>query len=582
VKYILKKKQKLSWPLILATVITPVLALLFLILDIRYSDDLNQASPLLQTDTSLSIPRCDQPSGFYTHLLPLKLSAGPGLMIYYTLDGSMPDLNSQVYNDALLLSEEENHKDGLSFIPTSPRWRHPVGDVFQGYSLRAIAVNSENKKSRELIRTFFVDEKGGQRYTLPVMALTIDKDDFFGFKSGIYVMGKNYEDKRDYISKNLPLDLPWWEYPSNYMQRGKSSVRKAYVEFFESDKKPVFNDEVRVRVSGNATRSFSQKSLRIDFSDENGLNCRIFPGYPVERYHSLILRNGGNDWNKTMMRDALMQSLMSGTRVDIQAYRPLIVFLNGEYWGLHTLRERLDENYLSNKYGIRKDSLVILEFSGTLVYGEKKDDNDFKDLLKYVKENDLGKEENYSYIQKKIDIESFMDCIISNVYFCNADWPNNNVRFWRYRLNADTVNNAGCRDGRWRWMIYDLDWGFGYTGKESVKRDMLDRAIKVGSIGILFRALLKNEEFIENFDLRFRNYLSTRFEKAHVIAQIDNFQNELKPEMPEHINRWRSVNSYEEWIAYVEELRVFASERPSIQLSQLQDFIKTHKAQRNK
>lgn len=518
-------------------------------------------------------PESNAQAGFYPEPFRLVLNAPKGYSIYFTLNGAQPNLNSERYSKPILISGIIENAQSLSTIPTSPRWKPPIGDVYRAVVLRAILVSNDNQKSQELVQTFFI---GPKKYTLPVMALTVNADDLFGFKDGIYVMGKNYEDKRDYIKKKIPLNLNWWEYPSNYLKRGDNSERPVHIEYFNLKGSIAFQTFAGLRINGNATRGFGQKSLRVCMDQKYGaaqLNFPLFPGNPLTQFNSFILRNGGNDWDKTLFRDAFMQSLLKEAHLDIQSYQPVIVFINGEYWGIHSIRERFDENYLSNKYKTSKDSLAILELGGNLFFGKKEDATQFQHLVKFLKDEDLSKDVNYQEVSRQIDVNSFMDFIIANVYFCNSDWPNNNVKFWRYKTDAEGIDSLGFRDGRWRWMLYDTDWGFGYTGDASVQMNLLEKAKTTGSVGIVFSALLKNETFVKAFQARFEYHLNHTFSKNNVLMQIESFEKELDAEMQEHINRWRVIGSYSNWKSNVKALITFEEKRPDIQRHQLLEFL---------
>jgi hypothetical protein len=267
-----------------------------------------------------------------------------------------------------------------------------------------------------------------------------------------------------------------------------------------------------------------------------------------------------------------MQELMKGSNLDIQEYRPSVVFINGEYWGIHNIRERFDENYLAHKYNMSRDSIAILELSGKADYGNKEDEESFSDLLNFVKRKDLSKKEDYEHVLKKIDIGSLTDFIIANVYFCNSDWPNNNVKFWRYKI-APGSEIAGPKDGRWRWMLYDTDWGFGYNSMSEPTSDLLAKASKVGSIGVLFSALLKNEDFKREFLDRFRYHLNTTFRSSDCIRKIEEFKAGIASEIPEHIDRWRAIDGYGQWLLNVEIMKDFAQKRPQAQADQLNAFF---------
>jgi hypothetical protein len=572
---ILKKKQTVPLQLKIAGVALVILVLLLLMLNLNYAGKKKEAFPELTVDVNIRVPVCNSDGGFHTESFPCALTTAPATTIYYTTDGSCPSLASMIYTKPFIVQSKADEQNRLSDIPTSPRWKPPISSVFKGTVVRAIAVTEDNRKSAEFIRTFFVMEKGRDRYSLPVIALTVNEEDLFGYKKGVYVLGKNYDDKNDYIKKNRRLDSPWWEYPSNYLKRGDNSERPVHIEFYEVNGKLGFSENAGVRINGNATRGFAQKSLRICFNKKTGidqLTYHLFPGYSIQKFNSFLLRNSGNDWDKTMFRDAFMQSLMQNSGVDIQRYQPSIVFINGEYWGLHNIRDRFDENYIANKYKCAPDSVTILELSGQLVHGSKKDEDAFAKLIDFVQKKDAANDENYKFITSKMDIKSFSDFIIVNVFFCNSDWPNNNVKFWKYQA-ITAKESSSALDGRWRWMLYDLDWGCGYNTASTPQTDLLSKAVKVGSIGILFGNLLKNKSFSDFFIARFQHHLDSTFYTPIVLQRINEFQSIIDPEMKEHINRWRAIGSYDKWLDNIETMRKFVRERPSFQEEQLNSFF---------
>lgn len=573
-KAIQRSKQNNSFPLSAFLLVVFVVLIAF-VFSLKYAGRNKIEFPELTEDRQLPSPLSNNSMAFSTAPFSVSLSVSQPYKIFYTTDGSQPSLKSKIYSHPIIIENRSHEQNNLSMIPSSPRWNPPLGNVFKGTVIRAIAVTDDNRKSSEFVQTFFVNEKKSPPYSLPIVALTVNADDLFGFKNGIYVLGKNYEDKDDYIKKNRRLDLPWWDYPSNYLKRGDNAERPVHVEFIEKGGKQGFSVGAGLRINGNATRGYSQKSLRICFNGKNGkgqLNYPLFPGGALKNFNSIILRNSGNDWDKTMFRDAFMQSLMQSSRLDIQAYQPAIVFINGEYWGLHNIRERFDEYYISNKYKMPIDSIVVLELGGNLFFGKKNDNKDFHALLAFLDKNDLALQANYDYVKEKIDIESFADFVIANVYFCNDDWPNNNVKFWRYRTTAER-KGIETRDGRWRWMLYDTDWGFGKISDDAYQMNLLEKAKHVGSVGILFSALLKNERFRELFKQRFGNWLNTTFKTEYAINRINEMQHVLEPEMIENIDRWRKMESYGNWLKNVEVMRNFAKKRPAIQVQQLNSFL---------
>lgn len=543
-----------------------------------HSLDKNKTFPL-KTVKELLPPDCSAKSGFYSDPFSINLnSQNKEVPVYYTLDGSEPTMESMLYSSNVFI-EGEIPDISLATIPTSPRWVPPLGKIFKGVVLRAVTIENA-MKSKELVRTFFIRKEAAPTYTLPIIALTVNPDDLFGFKNGIYVMGKNYEEKRKYIKKKLPLDLPWWNYPANYQKRGENAERPVHIEFFEATGQLAFKKNAGLRINGNATRGFSQKSMRVCFDqkyDEENLDYRLFPSAAHTIFKNFILSNGGNDWTKTLFRNSCIQSIMTGLDLDVQASRSCIVFINGEYWGIHQLCERFDNYYISNHYDINPDSISVLEVVNGNLHGNQKDLDQYEHILKFASDNDLTIDSNYSYLEKVIDIDSFMDIIIANSFVCNADWPNNNIKFWRYKKEKKDTGNTGVRDGRWRWMLYDTDWGLGYTGEEAVYLNLLEKAEKSRTLGIIFGKILRNKTFLDKFSSRFHYYLSNRFSTDSLIAHITEFEQKLAPEMKEHINRWRVIGTFTNWQNNVVELKEFAKKRPAIQQQQLNTFINKYK-----
>ena len=575
-KPILKHKNKGQWS---SKVMFASLFLILLVSVCLIILSIQDSPPPVNSKTrdELVVPSCPRLSGFYVKPFSVELTTSQtAAPIYYTLDGSEPTTKSAVYSSEIRIQEDISELR-LATIPTSPRWLPPLDAVYKGVVLRAVTIE-DNVRSRELVRTFFIkDEKD---YTFPVVALTVNPDDLFGFENGIYVMGKKYEDKRNYIKKKIPFDLMWWNYPANYQEKGRDSERPVYIEFFDGSATPAFHENAGIRINGNATRGFSQKSLRITFDPEYGvssLQYRLFPSITTNRFKDFILSNGGNDWAKALFRNAYIQSLMTGMALDIQATRPCIVFINGEYWGIHQLSERFDPYYLSNHHAIPVDSIAVLEVVNGNLNGGRKDVEHYERILNFAMKADFSTDSAYRQVEKVIDVNSFMDIIISNVFIGNGDWPNNNVKFWRYRNGKTEESSTGMRDGRWRWMMYDADWGFAYTGPDAVYQNLLEKVEKSRALGIIFSKMLKNKDFLNTFNARFQQQLGNRFRTDSLLAGITGFEKRLEPEMKEHISRWRVIGSFDDWKKNVEELKEFARKRPSIQREQLNTFINKYK-----
>jgi len=514
-------------------------------------------------------------SGYYQESFTLSISSNTqNSTIHYTLDGSIPNLESPVYIEPITIKDRSNEPNTISMIPTiSYKFAEPEENLFKISTIRARSFNNITKAPSPIItKSFIVHQDIHNIYSLPVISLVVDPKDFFDQEKGIYVTGEEEE----VIAQDGDYYYTW---PANYHDRGEDSEKPVFVEYFDIDGKLQFAQNSGIRIHGFASRSYPQKSFRLyasqmyDTSDK--FSGQIFPnlvnvdGESIDEFETLILRNGGTDSPSSFFRDALIQKLVEHTSVDTQAISPVVVFLNGEYWGLYFLYERYDEGYFLNHYGIQPENLLVLENKGVIVIGAEKERQVYQDLLFYVLENDPNNAAVYDEISNKIDIVNFIDYQITEIFIAHQDWPDNNIKYWRTRTSVEGSENSTVKDGRWRWLLFDTDHGFTNTELNSI-----EYATRTDLETILLRSLIKNPDFRNQFLNRFADHLNTSFKTERVVQEIDYFEALLEPEMQDQIDRWRSSGgSMTKWYENVEELRLFAKERPTIVIQDLIEFF---------
>jgi len=410
--------------------------------------------------------------------------------------------------------------------------------------------------------TYFVGPEIQQRHSIPVLSLAVEEPDFFSYDDGIYVAGSHTASGGNYM-----LTGPAWERP-------------VHVDFFEPDGTLGFAQNMGARIHGGATRNHAQKALRLyargDYGDTE-VEYPVFPDIPTERFKRLLLRNSGNDWNNTMFRDAVMQKLVAHLPLDTQAYRPAVLYINGEYWGLNNVRERFDKHYLERKYGVDPDKLDILEYLPNTRHMVKQGSSaHFDQTLSYIEANGLTDAAHYAYIQTRIDTDNFRDYQIAQIYFNNTDWPGNNIDWWRSQTdNYDPTAPYG-HDGRWRWMLYDTDFGFGLSG--GYDNDTLAFATSTSASNwpnphwttFLFRKLLENATFRRDFINRYCDLLNTAFVPDRVVGVIDAMQDTIADEIGRHAVRWGGPTN---WPNNVQVMRTFAQQRPAYARTHLRSYF---------
>jgi hypothetical protein len=474
------------------------------------------------------IPLFSTAAGFYPSAIAVELSTStPNSTIYYTLNGSDPSELSTRYAGAI-----------------------PVNATV---TIRARSYAAGKAPGPVATGTYFINES----ITLPVVSLATDPYNLYDPKYGIFV----YWDP--YYESNLFQD---WERP-------------VHVEFFEAGGAPCFSLDAGLKVHGGLTRAQSQKAMNIYARSIYGtskINYRIFNDRAADSYDAFVLRNGGNDFKWTLFRDEMMHSIVSGVMgFEQAASRPVVVFLNGQYYGIQHIREKVSDNFIQANTNVSSSKIDMLEYVPYI--SEVKVLNGTADgyalLTDYLNSHDLSDEDNYKVVASQVDIQNFINYQVAEIYFDNGDWPGNNVKWWRPN---DPV-------GKWRWILFDTDFGFGLSpfGNETgnqllhyLHNTLLTATQPAGSSwpnppysNLLFRSLLNNQGFKNQFINTFCDHLNTTFQADRVNGLISSMKSVLEPEIARHHRKY--PESAGNWTNDVQVMTTFANLRVSNVFSHL-------------
>ena len=508
----------------------------------------------------LQTPELSNKSGFYADPFFLEItSSDDNVDIYYTLDGSDPDEDSYQYNNPIEIGSLLGKPNGISTIRTTSDqgfnfWEEPDGEVFKITALKTRTIGSNGAISKVVSRSFFVDPMIHSRYKIPIVSIITDSLNFFDADSGIYIAGNGYNGT-DYLS-------------ANFSQRGNDWERSIYLEIFEPDGNEILSQNAGIRISGNASRSTCIKSLRLYARKEYGenrFNYNFFPDERIDNFKRLILRNSGNDAWQTYFRDAFTHNLGFEMGIDRMAYKPMVVFLNGEFWGIHNMRERLDKYFIENHYNIKEDEIDLLNRNSEIVEGDLIHYNLMRD---YLQNNDLTQSENLAVLDTLMDIDNFSHYLTLLMYIGNTDWPQNNVKYWRKKTEKYLPENGPGKDGRWRWMVHDTDYGFGRINDYSFNTFNYVLHDQSGWSTLIIHSLLGgsdypgNSEFRKNFFSYFSDCLNTTLSSEKLLRDFEYFKSGIANEMNEHCERWINIKSVDVWDNWIDVLREFAVNRP--------------------
>ena len=550
---------------------------------------------------SISTPIFSHDSGFYQENFNLNLTHDdPQVQIIYTLDGSNPsveNLNGKTFNykthypefgnqtirelyskeirtnnylGPILVTDRTLLPNYTSTISTtfSSNPYFPTENMKKNFIIKARAVNG-TEVSDVVTKVYFVNNNGSFNYSLPIFNIGIDADQIYNYEDGLWVAGKTFDDWR---LANPNLDAQY-NTEANYLVSGSESERAVSLNIFDN-RNEVINQQVGMRLHGNATRANPNKSVRFYAKSAYGnssIRYPFFEDYSISKFKRIILRNSGSDSYLTMMLDGVLQSSVKHLNFETQEYQPVITFLNGEYHGLFNLRERFDEKYFEEVYDVNEDDLDFYENNGLVSNG---DEIFYNNLIHFLQNNTFEENQKFQELNEKIDFTNFTDYYVTQIYFGNSDWPHNNNEFWRKRVEYTPDAQYG-HDGRLRWVMKDLDLSY---DSYSVAVNSVEEAFGLTihndpNHTIMMNKAIENEWYKKYFISRFADLLNTSFISSRMIDKIESTASIIEPELPEHILRWNTIPNMETWNHHVDRLKIFANERPAYQKQHIIDFF---------
>jgi hypothetical protein len=463
------------------------------------------------------------PPGFYQQPFSLTIATSTSNgEIRYTTDGSLPTIESKLYASAINISKTQVIK---------------AASFFNG------VVSSNTFAS-----TYFI----AKTHTLPVVSISTDPKNLFDYNEGILVEGPNASPQDPKYGANYWMD---WEKPVN-------------LEYFDKDGHLQLNQGAGLKITGAWSRMKAQKSMALFARKEYGkgtFDYQLFHDKETKKYESFMLRNSGNDWEYTMLRDGFSSEIAKNLNVDRLAYQPSVVYLNGEYWGILNMREKPNEAYFENNYGVDKDKLNILEQQGGVVNG---DNTDYIDLINFLENNTLLSDADYKKVLNQIDVDCFIDYQLFQIYIYNDDWPGNNIKYWK----SQTPN------AKWRWILYDTDFGYSlYNAKERANGLRFATATSGPSwpnppwSTLLLRRLLTNESFKFKFINRLADCMNSSLRAVKMNDLLDSLTTNIDSEIGNHQELWG--RSYDLWQSYIHVVEIFNLNRPSYMRDHIKSFF---------
>ena len=467
-------------------------------------------SDIVKSDPDFSIS-----GGIYHNSVTIEIKSIFGGNVRYTIDGTDPNDLSPLANTPINITKNTVVRARI-FKP---------GQIPGLVATNTYLIDTENKINK-----------------LPIVCLTSAPDNFWATDSGIYVL-RNFK--------------PDWEIPVN-------------IELFENDGRQgaAFNKRAGVKVNGYYSWQLPQKMLGVYFRKAYSSTKLDYPWILDKKrtsYDDFALRAAGSDWGGALLRDAMIQTAATeNTTMDISGYRPCVAYFNGEFMGIHDIREKVDESYIVGNHGLQPGTFDMIEEVDTGEYVETGDRLANKYFLSlYAK--DLAVQANYDAVAAEMDIAEFTDMVCTEVYSGNNSIGHNLMK-WKPKDS-----------GKWRWILMDLDRGF-----EGASNQMI--SFYINESGWPFKSLMNNVGYKKMFGRKLADLMFTTFNSKRMVSRIEAQKNAIEADMPAHITRWagtsgigsysniKAISSMNYWLSEVEILKAFAQERPGVILNNLTNY----------
>jgi len=431
--------------------------------------------------------------------------------IYYSLDGSHPYPNGKLYEEALIVDST--------------------------MSIKAICHLPNYMLNSEITQTYLINESS----RLPVIHINVEPNLFFNDTTGIHATGLSAEEDWPHFGANF-----WWdkEVPINFV-------------YYNPSNEQYFTENAVVEIhGGKSSRTRPMRSLRIEADDAIGASKFEFPFFgtqDLDTYYRLVLRNASSDFNKAHCRDALAAQHIAkaGLHVDVLTNQAVNTFINGQYWGLFHLRERIDKYYLKTKYNIKGD-INLLEKDTAVIEGNR---FGFDSLYQKILQTNCSDNAAYNEVLQHFDLKNLHDYFITEIFFNNTDWPRNNVKYWQHPI-----------DLKWRYLIFDFDAGMGFADWNDANFNLMENILKETydeTHANILRCFLENDSFRQQFINRFADLLNTSFASNETLQSLQEMIETIEPELDAQFKKW--VGDWQIWETNINQIETYFEEKPEKQ-----------------
>lgn len=471
-------------------------------------------------DTRAEEPVIETAAGFYDDTILVTITAPEGVEIRYTTDCNTPSRESKLYTEPI--------------------------EVSKTTVIRARGFAEDLLGSTTAGSTFFIKDES------PCEVVSFYTDDalLFSNKSGMMVKGSG--NTANY-NKN-------WEYIFQ-------------IEYFDKDGARQLAQMCTGRIAGHSSRNLRQKSFSIYARSALGndtFDFAFFDNREYESYSALQLRMTNSDYKSCRLRDCVLMEVSDGLGLYYQAGKPIVVYINGEYYGHYNLREKSNKDSLAQWEGITDKDVIagcdIIEGVGTTETSVIRGSNeDWVALMDFCKKNDLNDPENLQYVLDRLDVDSMFNYVIFSSIIGNYD--SGNVRYYRFP------------GGKWTFMLHDVEAGC-MNDKEAPVSTFLRSSKTASSTKFphwALTALLQVPEYKDMFLRRVAEIIESNFLYHKDVKPIyEKWHDALAEILPRHCKKYNHIN-LKDWETNVNASMYYARIRPKKVINYICTSLKVNK-----
>ncbi len=528
-------------------------------------------------------PKITTPGGTFDSAQSVSVEVPEGCTATYTLDGTVPQENGTRYGGPISIGRTtvlrvRSFKSGYNGSDT----------VSQSYIINTGESTVESHK-----------------YTLPVISIVTDPKNLWDPDIGIYVAGSDYAEATGEGTDPLQITtakndpnwnlLNFWAQPKSHPDPlGRTWERDVHFDYIDQNGTTLYSGDGAIQIQGQFSRFGEQKGLALIARGAYGdsmFNYPFFENRDITSYKSLILRASGQDQGYSRIRDNLITSLFeegntglpAERAVVVQAHKQVVVLLNGKYWGVYDLMEKITEHFVAQRFQLANPKSIDMLFGNGNQYCVLAGDGwqDYSDMVEWAGSHDLGDPSNYDYINSLMDTENYATFVAAEIIVGNTDSAN--IKYWR----------SAEYDNKWRWIFYDFCWAMNrdddredaYTS--GYRRDFFSRYFDPEGHGnakaastVLIRALLENSTFQQMFLEKVALMINDVYTPEKINAMVDRLQGNIMEEMKYDVDLWDGIN-YSSWQQHCDHIRAYADHYQEYALKHVQNYFSLSDSEMN-